>query len=103
MLANAIRKLFIEQARFTEQAIAQASLERAGLICFPECFVPSFRTIRSNGVRRTELARARVSDTLDDFGKGGSNIARKVIRFSIRWKFPTLNVCLKLGKGGADL
>ena len=28
---------------FTEQAIAQASIERAGLICFPECFVPGYR------------------------------------------------------------
>ena len=26
-----------------EQAIAQASSERAGLICFPECFVPGYR------------------------------------------------------------
>jgi predicted amidohydrolase len=26
-----------------EQAIAQASIERAGLICFPECFVPGYR------------------------------------------------------------
>ena len=27
-----------------EQAIAQASTERAGLICFPECFVPGYRS-----------------------------------------------------------
>jgi len=26
-----------------EQAIAQASVERAGLICFPECYVPGYR------------------------------------------------------------
>ena len=26
-----------------EHAIAQASIERAGLICFPECFVPGYR------------------------------------------------------------
>jgi predicted amidohydrolase len=26
-----------------EQAIVQASTERAGLICFPECFVPGYR------------------------------------------------------------
>ena len=26
-----------------EQAIAQASIERAGLICFPECFIPGYR------------------------------------------------------------
>jgi len=32
-----------ESVMFTEQAIAQASIERAGLICFPECFVPGYR------------------------------------------------------------
>ena len=26
-----------------EQAIVQASTERAGLICFPECFIPGYR------------------------------------------------------------
>ncbi len=26
-----------------EQAIAQASIEQAGLICFPECFIPGYR------------------------------------------------------------
>jgi Carbon-nitrogen hydrolase len=26
-----------------EQAIAQASIERADLICFPECFIPGYR------------------------------------------------------------
>ena len=26
-----------------EQAVAQASIERAGVICFPECFVPGYR------------------------------------------------------------
>jgi len=26
-----------------EQAIAQASIERAGIICFPECFIPGYR------------------------------------------------------------
>ncbi|MGA9626481.1 MAG: carbon-nitrogen hydrolase family protein [Bryobacteraceae bacterium] len=26
-----------------EQAIVQASIERAGLICFPECFIPGYR------------------------------------------------------------
>lgn len=52
---------------------------------------------------RNGLTHTRVSNTFQDFGKGGSNIARKMIRFSIRWKFPTLNVCLKLSEGGADL
>ena len=32
-----------ESVMLTEQAIAQASIERAGLICFPECFVPGYR------------------------------------------------------------
>ena len=32
-----------ESVTLAEQAIAQASLERAGLICFPECFVPGYR------------------------------------------------------------
>ncbi len=32
-----------ESVMLAEQAIAQASLERAGLICFPECFVPGYR------------------------------------------------------------
>jgi predicted amidohydrolase len=32
-----------ESVTLAEQAIAQASAERAGLICFPECFVPGYR------------------------------------------------------------
>jgi predicted amidohydrolase len=32
-----------ESVTLAEQAIGQASLERAGLICFPECFVPGYR------------------------------------------------------------
>ena len=32
-----------ESVRLAEQAIAQASMEGAGLICFPECFVPGYR------------------------------------------------------------
>jgi len=32
-----------ESITLAEQAIAQASIERAGLICFPECFVPGYR------------------------------------------------------------
>jgi predicted amidohydrolase len=32
-----------ESVTLAEQAIAQASIERAGLICFPECFVPGYR------------------------------------------------------------
>src|SRR5437899_9235273 len=32
-----------ESVTLAEQAIAQASLERAGLICFPECFTPGYR------------------------------------------------------------
>lgn len=32
-----------ESVGLAEQAIADASRERAGLICFPECFVPGYR------------------------------------------------------------
>jgi len=32
-----------ESIALAEQAIAQASVERADLICFPECFVPGYR------------------------------------------------------------
>jgi predicted amidohydrolase len=32
-----------ESVTLAEQAIAQASIEGAGLICFPECFVPGYR------------------------------------------------------------
>ncbi len=32
-----------ESVTLAEQAIAQASIERAGIVCFPECFVPGYR------------------------------------------------------------
>jgi predicted amidohydrolase len=32
-----------ESVTLAEQAIARASIERAGLICFPECFIPGYR------------------------------------------------------------
>jgi predicted amidohydrolase len=32
-----------ESVTLAEQAIAHASAERAGIICFPECFVPGYR------------------------------------------------------------
>jgi predicted amidohydrolase len=32
-----------ESVRLAEQAIAQATIERAGVICFPECFCPGYR------------------------------------------------------------
>jgi predicted amidohydrolase len=32
-----------DSVRLTEQAIAQTAIERAGLICFPECFIPGYR------------------------------------------------------------
>ena len=32
-----------ESVSLAEQAIAQASIERAGIVCFPECFVPGYR------------------------------------------------------------
>src|SRR5215471_6552083 len=33
-----------ESVNLAEEAIAQASVERAGIICFPECFIPGYRT-----------------------------------------------------------
>ena len=32
-----------ESIELAERAIAQASIERAGIICFPECFIPGYR------------------------------------------------------------
>ena len=32
-----------ESVTLAEQAIAQASIERAGILCFPECFIPGYR------------------------------------------------------------
>jgi predicted amidohydrolase len=32
-----------ESVTLAEQAIAEASLQHAGLICFPECFIPGYR------------------------------------------------------------
>jgi predicted amidohydrolase len=32
-----------ESVTLAEQAIAQASIERAGIVCFPECFIPGYR------------------------------------------------------------
>jgi predicted amidohydrolase len=32
-----------ESVTLAEHAIAQASMERAGIICFPECFIPGYR------------------------------------------------------------
>ena len=32
-----------ESVTLAEQAIAQASIERAGIICFPECYIPGYR------------------------------------------------------------
>jgi predicted amidohydrolase len=34
-----------ESVALAKQAIAEASLEQAGLICFPECFIPGYRTV----------------------------------------------------------
>jgi predicted amidohydrolase len=34
-----------ESVTLAEQAIAQASIEHAGLICFPECFTPGYRAL----------------------------------------------------------
>jgi len=32
-----------ESVRLAEHAIAQAAAERAGIVCFPECFIPGYR------------------------------------------------------------
>lgn len=32
-----------ESVKLAEEAISQASVQRAGIICFPECFVPGYR------------------------------------------------------------
>ena len=32
-----------ESVELAEQAIAQAAIERAGIVCFPECFIPGYR------------------------------------------------------------
>ncbi len=32
-----------ESVTLAEHAIAQAAIERAGIVCFPECFVPGYR------------------------------------------------------------
>jgi predicted amidohydrolase len=37
-----------ESVALAEQAIAEASRERAGIICFPECFVPGYRFMGKN-------------------------------------------------------
>jgi predicted amidohydrolase len=34
-----------QSVTLAEQAIAEASSERAGIICFPECFTPGYRGI----------------------------------------------------------
>lgn len=34
-----------ESVRLAEHAIAEASAERVDIICFPECFVPGYRTV----------------------------------------------------------
>jgi predicted amidohydrolase len=33
-----------ESVRLAEEAVAQASTERAELVCFPECFIPGYRS-----------------------------------------------------------
>src|SRR6267142_5015001 len=37
-----------ESVTLAEQAIAEAGIERAGLICFPECFTPGYRGMGKN-------------------------------------------------------
>lgn len=53
-----------ESVRLAEQAIAEAGAERAGIVCFPECFVPGYRapgkTIPPADARFLEDAWGRV-------------------------------------------
>lgn len=37
-----------ESVLLAERAIAEASLERAGIVCFPECYVPGYRGMGKN-------------------------------------------------------
>jgi predicted amidohydrolase len=66
-----------ESICLAERAIAQASVERAGVICFPECFVPGYRCMgksvpppdavfleRAWSVIATAAARERVAVVL---------------------------------------
>jgi predicted amidohydrolase len=34
-----------ESVALAEQAIAEAAIERVGIICFPECFIPGYRAV----------------------------------------------------------
>jgi predicted amidohydrolase len=34
-----------ESVALAEQAVAEAAVERAGIICFPECFIPGYRVM----------------------------------------------------------
>jgi predicted amidohydrolase len=44
-----------ESVTLAEAAIAQAAVERAGLICFPECFIPGYRA-SGKSIRRPDPA-----------------------------------------------
>jgi predicted amidohydrolase len=44
-----------ESVALAAQAIAQAGGERAGVICFPECFVPGYRAKGKASPRPTPL------------------------------------------------
>jgi predicted amidohydrolase len=35
-----------ESVALAERAIAEAAVERAGIVCFPECFIPGYRSMR---------------------------------------------------------
>ncbi len=44
-----------ESVALAEEAIAQAAMERAGIICFPECYVPGYRA-KGKGVPPPDAA-----------------------------------------------
>lgn len=62
-----------ESVSLAEQAIAQASIERAELICFPECFVPGYRAMGKSIPAPDPLFLERAWSTIAaSAGKAGS-------------------------------
>ena len=53
-----------ESVILAEQAIADASRQRAGLICFPECFVPGYRRMGKPSPPPDAAFRHRVHENL---------------------------------------
>ena len=64
-----------ESVALAEQAVAQASTERADLVCFPECYVPGYRG-EGKGVPRPDPAFLE---------RAWSTIAERRRRGTSRW------------------